>query len=153
MNEEQTKSGIRSILIGVAGIALGWFANGGYVSADQISGIMSSPVFISFVTMISGAIWGLITHKQSNAVAVVAAMAADPSSPVKGVVMEPTIEGLGITKAITSSNPDAPIAAAGSTAALTIAKVPTTPTQTNGEHEESKARSSSSSSKDYQTEM
>jgi hypothetical protein len=72
MNQEQVKSAIRSIVI-----AFGSFAVGrGWITTEQLS-FLGSDTFLmaigAVVSLAAGA-WGVYTHNQTNAVAVVAAM-------------------------------------------------------------------------------
>jgi hypothetical protein len=117
MNTEQIKSAIRW-LIGAFGMGLaGWFAHSGYVSQQQVMDVLNSPVFMSLAVSLVSAVWGLVTHTQSNAVAVVAKIAADPTSSVVGVVT--TNDAAGRTLA--NSLP-AEVAAANTSGADMIAK-------------------------------
>ncbi len=121
MNDEQAKSGLRSLLIGIAGLIGGWFAHKGYITTEQITAIVSSPVFVTVATMIAGAVWGLINHTQANAVAVVDKIAKDPASPVKAVITTNTQAGRdlasdlpGLTTVVAGTQ-DAKAAATGAT--------------------------------------
>jgi hypothetical protein len=123
MNEEQIKSAIRSLVSAFGGMLAGWGASKGWVTADQILGVLNSESFIGAVAAIAAGTWGLFTHKKSNAVAVVTAMARDPESPVKAVVVEPTPEGRELVRAVTPSEPGskAGVVIAGTPAAATVA--------------------------------
>lgn len=105
MNPEIIKGQIRSMIIVISGIGIGWFANKGYISADQVMGILNSPVFLSIATAAAGFIWSAITHRHDNAVAVVAAMAADKTSPVRGVILESTVAGRELAASIQPTSP------------------------------------------------
>ena len=100
LNTEQVKSAIRW-LIGAFGMGLaGWFAHSGYVSQQQVMDVLNSPAFLSFAVSLVGAIWGLVAHTQSNAVAVVAQIARDPKSDVVGVVTKNTAEGRALAESL-----------------------------------------------------
>lgn len=116
-NPEQTKSVIRW-LIGAFGMGLaGWFAHSGYISQQQAMDILNSPAFLSAAVSVVGVVWGLMAHTQSNAVSVVAKIAADPNSPIVGVVTTNTAEG----RALATSMP-AEVQAAGTAGANSIAQ-------------------------------
>jgi hypothetical protein len=74
------------------------------------------------VMLVAPVIWDLFVHKQSNAIAIVAAIAADPASPVKAPIMENTVVGRRLADDIKKSNPDAVIEVAGTAAAANVAK-------------------------------
>lgn len=93
MNQEQIKAQIRTWLVGLAGVILGWFANKGWITTEQITGILNSPVVAAIITMGAGAIWSAFVHSDKNAVAVVDAMAKDPASAVQAVITTATPEG------------------------------------------------------------
>lgn len=117
-NVEQVKGQLRTYIAAFGGIIAGWFAHSGYVTADQVLGILNSPAFLGAATIVVSAVWSLLVHKQSNAVAVVTAMGADPANPVKGVVIEQTVAGRQLMDTVSS-----PLAVpAGSAAAATMAK-------------------------------
>lgn len=116
MNPEIVKGQIRSVLIAVGGLVAGWFAARGWVSEQQVTAVLSSPVFAAVITMASGFIWSAVTHTEHNAVAVVTKIAEDPASPVRGVIMEPTVEGMKIAHAISG-----PVVSAGTSSARDLA--------------------------------
>ncbi len=82
----------------------------GYVTEENWT--LLSGVIVSIVP----AVWTLFNHTQSNAVAVVAKMKQDPTSPVKGVIVEPTAAG---NKMVAEVGPA--VAMAGTPAATAIA--------------------------------
>lgn len=122
-NVEQIKSGIRWFVTTFGGFIAGWFASKGWFSVDEVISVLNNPVLISAAASLFVGGLGLFVHKQSNAVAVVAAIAADPTSPVKGVVVERSEAGRTLATNISNSNVDAVIAPAGSDAAERIAKL------------------------------
>jgi hypothetical protein len=83
MNVEQVKSAVRWLIatFGPIVIAHGYASQG---TLEMIGGALVS---------ITPLIWGMVTHTQSNAVAVVDTIAKQPDSPVKAVITEPTKEG------------------------------------------------------------
>lgn len=105
MNPEIVKGQIRSIIIALGGLAGGYF-----LSPSQDASL--APVFGAFATMAAGFIWSAVTHRHDNAVAVVAAMAKDKDSPVRGVILEPTVAGRVLTESIAATSPGA-VAPAG----------------------------------------
>lgn len=109
MNPEIMKGQLRSLIIACAGMVAGWFAYKGWISAERAMDILTGPVLGALATAGSGAIWSALTHRQSNAVAVVAQIAKDPTSAVKGVVTEPTAAG----RELAASIPGPQVAAAG----------------------------------------
>lgn len=117
MNPEMMKGQIRALLIAVGGLAAGWLISKGWMSESAWTAIMNSPVAAALATMASGFIWSALTHTESNAVAVVDAMAKDPTSPVKGVILLPTTEG----RALAASIPGSTAVVAGTHEATAIA--------------------------------
>jgi len=116
MNPEIMKGQIRSAIIAIGGVIAGWFAAKGWITTEQLSDIVTSPVMISVATMAAGFIWSAVTHTKKNAVAVVVEIAKDPTSPVRGVVTEPTSDGLEWASVI-----EGPVAVAGSLEAKSLA--------------------------------
>lgn len=117
MNPEIMKGQIRSLIIAVGGFVAGWFAFKGWITTEQLSSLLSSPVAGAVASMAAAFIWSAMTHRQGNAVAVVDAMAKDPTSPVKGVILEPTTEG----RALAASIPGVTAVVAGTPMAAAIA--------------------------------
>lgn len=103
MNQEQLKSTLRTFIAMFGGAIAGWAAHSGWITADQVLAILNSETFLGLAVAVAGGVWGLFVHKQSNAVAIVAAMKKDPESPVKGVVVEPTEAGRKLVKEIDGS--------------------------------------------------
>lgn len=93
MNPEMLKGQLRSLLIGVAGLVGGWFAAKGWITTEQVTAILSSPVAAALATMAAGFIWSAVTHTETNAVAVVNDIAKRPDSAVRGIITEPTHAG------------------------------------------------------------
>lgn len=121
-NVEQVKSSIGWFVTTFGGFIAGWFAAKGWFTVDQVTTVLNSPALIAGAASVVVFVWRLFVHKQANAVAVVAALAADPASPVKGVVVEPTIEGRKLASDIANAIPAAVVAPAGTAAAANIAK-------------------------------
>jgi hypothetical protein len=102
MNEEQVKSGLRTFLATFGGLIAGWFAAKGWFTINQVESVLNSPTFISLAGSVIVGIWGIVTHTQKNAVAVVATIAEDPASPVKGIITTNTLAGRDLAKDIPS---------------------------------------------------
>lgn len=117
MNQEQVKSAIRSLITTFGGVIAGWFAAKGWFTIDQVTSVLNSPTTISILASVAAGIWGLVTHTQANAVAVVDTIAKQPNSPVKAVVTEATPEGRDLAAAL----PGSTTVVAGSQAAATVA--------------------------------
>lgn len=118
MNQEQVKSAIRSLITTFGGLIAGWFAAKGWFTIDQVTSVLNSPTTISILASLAAGIWGLMTHTQKNAVAVVDTIAKQPDSPVKAVVTEPTDAGRDLAAAM----PGNTTVVAGSIGAATLAK-------------------------------
>jgi hypothetical protein len=114
MNAEQVKSAVRWLVSFVGGfiVAKGW------VKADQLTALLSNEAVMGALAGGAVLVWGMFTHTQSNAVAVVATIAEDPTSPVKGVVTTNTAEG----RALARDTPSDTVVAAGTPEATAIAK-------------------------------
>lgn len=108
MNPEQIKSFIRWVqaTIGPFLITHGYASSG---TIELVAGILIS---------LAPLVWSMFTHTEKNAVTVVDAIAQNPNSPVKAVVMEPTVEG----KDIADSIPGNTTVVAGTMAAANLAK-------------------------------
>lgn len=113
MNQEQVKSTIRSVLTAVGGFALAL----GWAKAQNIIDMLQNEAVLGFVASLAAMGWGLFRHKQSNQVAATVAIAAQPDSPVKGIITENTPEGRQLALSI-----DGPVAASGTANAADIAK-------------------------------
>lgn len=90
MNQEQIKSAVRWVIASFGPIII----QHGYASAGTLE--MLGGVIVSLAPLI----WGMITHTQTNAVAVVDTIAKQPDSPVKAVITEPTEAGRELAAAI-----------------------------------------------------
>jgi len=89
------------------------------IPADQVTVLQGSVIAIlgaapPLVTLV----WGLFAHTEAKAVAVVDAIAKDPTSPVKAVIMSPTAAG----NAVVLSLPGNTTVTAGSAAAVKAAQ-------------------------------
>jgi hypothetical protein len=76
-NIEQMKSLARWALAWASGIATGYLGAKGVLTADQLSqvaGFFNSETVVTLLVSGGAAVWGLVTHTQTNAVAVVAEM-------------------------------------------------------------------------------
>ena len=102
----------------VGGVVAGWFAAKGWFTIDQVTSVLNSPTTLSVIVSIASLVWGMFTHTQTNAVAVVDTIAKQPDSPVKAVVVEPTAEG----KALAETMPGNTTVVAGTVAAASVAK-------------------------------
>jgi hypothetical protein len=117
-NPEQVKSAVRWLITTFGGGVAGWFAAKGWFTIDQVTSVINSPTTVAVVAALVSGAWGLITHTQKNAVTVVDTIAKQPDSPVKAVVMEPTIAG----RELADSLPGNTTVVAGTTAAVTLAR-------------------------------
>jgi hypothetical protein len=108
VNPEQAKSLARwfSSVVGP------FLISHGYVSAGGLE--IGIGVFVSLAPLV----WAMFVHTQTNAVAVVDAIAKQPDSPVKAVVTEPTTAG----RELAASMPGNTTVVAGSQSAETVAK-------------------------------
>lgn len=110
MNSEIIKGQIRSFIIAISGIIGGFL-----MSPEQYAGI--APIIGVFATMAAAFVWSGFSHTEANAVAVVAAIAQNPESPVRGVLTESTNAGHELAESISG-----PIAVVGTAAADRIVK-------------------------------
>lgn len=117
MNPEQAKSSVRWAVTAFGGMVAGFLAGKGWVSADTVMSALNSEAFLSFAATVVMLIWGLVTHTEGNAIATVAAIADDPTSPVRGIVTANTNEGRALANSIETKA----VAAAGTPEAKTIA--------------------------------
>jgi hypothetical protein len=100
MNRQQILSLVRDLLK-IVGVGL---ASKGAVSADAWDVWTTVIVEVVGCGLIVGPIiWSQFTHTQSNAVAVVDAIAKEPMSAVKGVILEPTAAGRELAASIPGS--------------------------------------------------
>lgn len=107
MNQEQAKSAVRWIIATFGPFII----SHGYASASSLE--MIGGVIVSAIPLILS----MFNHTQTNAVQVVATIAADPASPVKGVVTTSSAEGVALANSI----PGPAVAPAGSSDAKVIA--------------------------------
>lgn len=114
MNAEQVKSAVRWLVSFVGGfiVAKGW------VKADQLTALLSNEAVMGALAGVGVLAWGMLTHTQANAVAVVDTIAKDPASAVKGIVTSSSVEGI----ALAASLPGGETVPAGSSQAVQIAK-------------------------------
>lgn len=117
-NPEVIKSAVRWVITTFGALLAGWFAHSGYITANQVTDILNSPVFMSLAVSAVTGIIGLFVHTQANAVKIVDEIAKDPTSPVVGVVTANTPAG----KALADAMPGHTTAAANSVAASAIAQ-------------------------------
>ncbi len=115
MQPEQVKSQIRVWLTGLAGVVLGWFASKGWINEASISAILNSPVVVAVLGMAATAVWSWFSNTDKALVAKVDALAKDPTSPVKGVIVTNSAAGHELTSGTT-------VVAAGSPQATDLAK-------------------------------
>lgn len=117
MNQEQIKSAVRWVLSTFGGVIGGFFIGKGWVTADQVTSILSNETVIALISSgvitLIGLIWGQVVHTDAAAVATVDAIPA-----VAGVVTKPTLEG----RALAATTPSPTVAAAGTAEAKEIAK-------------------------------
>ena len=96
MNPEQAKKIARWLGSGAGGFLVGWAVSRGFQYGDLVNQILSSELFIGLATSTIIGVWSYLSGRMPALVAVVDALAKQPDSPVKGVVMEPTAEGAAI---------------------------------------------------------
>jgi hypothetical protein len=108
MNQEQIKSAVRWLIASFGPVII----QHGYASTGTLE--MIGGVAVSLAPLI----WGMITHTQTNAVAVVDTIAKQPDSPVKAVIAEDTPAGHDMAAAL----PGNTTVVAGSSAASNLAK-------------------------------
>ena len=118
MNIDQAKSAVRWFVSTFGGMIAGWFMAKGWFTVDQVMSVLNSPTVLSLAASLIVGGWGLMVHTQKNAVAVVDTIAKQPDSPVKAVVMEPTVEG----KALADAMPGNTTVVAGTVAAASAVK-------------------------------
>ena len=105
----------------IGGMVMGWFASKGWhLSPDEAKNLVSllqSPEAVGLIISAGSGILGLMAHTQANAVAVVTKIAADPNSPVVGIITANTPEGRSM-----AAVPATEIAVANSPGANAISK-------------------------------
>lgn len=112
-NTEQLKSIVRWLITAFGGGIAGWLAHRGFITTDQVMGILNSETFIGLVVSAISLVWGLFTHTQVNTIA-----AANAIPAVRGVITAPTAEGKALAEAV----PAATVVPAGTAAAVQVAK-------------------------------
>ncbi len=117
MNQEQAKASVRWAVTTFGSAIAGFVAGKGWVSADTVMSVLTSEIFLSGASAVAMLVWGLFAHTQKNAVAVVATIAEDPASPVKGVITTDTLAGRDLARDIPSET----VKAAGSQDAKNLA--------------------------------
>ncbi|SRR6266478_10228559 len=90
MNQEQVKSFVRWLQATLGPILV----SHGYISSSNME--IVAGVVISLVPLV----WSIFVHTQTNAVAVVDAIAKDPASPIKAVIVAPTASGIELARAL-----------------------------------------------------
>jgi hypothetical protein len=90
MNEEQAKSFERWVSATIGPFLI----SHGYLNDGNLQLILG--IFVSLAPLI----WSMFNHTQSNAVAVVDALAKDPANPVKAVILQSTSAGRELAEAI-----------------------------------------------------
>jgi hypothetical protein len=83
-NNEQLKSLVRWALSWASGVAIGVLTAKGWLTPDQlaqVSSFFSSETLVTLLVSAGAAVWGLVAHTQTNAVAVVAEMPGTVVSP------------------------------------------------------------------------
>ena len=113
-NTEQIKSMVRSLLAWIGGILSTWGVIKNWGAAEQVTNFFSSELMLGAVMWLISFIWGLMNHKEANAVAVVNAL-----PQVAGVIPANTPAGRELAVAVNSPT----VAVAGTPKALEIAKV------------------------------
>lgn len=106
-NAEQVKSAVRWIITTLGPILVSY----GLIDESTLSVVGGA------ILSLTPLIWSMFTHTQTNAIAVVDAMAKDPTTPVLGVITAPTAAG----RALAESIPGSTVVPAGTPAAEKIA--------------------------------
>lgn len=106
-NAEQIKGILRAIIPAI----LAYAAAAGWISEGNI------PTYTAVAVTILTAIWSMMTHTETNAVSVVGAIAQQPFSAVKAVILEPSAAGVEMSKATPET-----VVTAGTTQAATFAQ-------------------------------
>ena len=108
MNIEQVKSAVRWLIATFGPFLIAH----GYASSGTLE--MAGGVVVSLAPLL----WSMLTHTQTNAVAVVDTLAKQPDSGVKAVVTDNTVAGAALANAM----PGNTTVIAGTQAAVTVAK-------------------------------
>lgn len=104
-SQDQIKSALRTLIAAVGGAVAGWAIAKGWITQDQATAILSNQQVLDAVSVLlltgvgslaafGSGVWGLITHKQANMVATVAAM-----PDVAEVKVMPTQAGVDLANA------------------------------------------------------
>ncbi len=104
MNQEQVKAAVRWMIATFGPLIIAH----GYATSGTIE--LAGGVIISLIPLA----WGLFAHTEANTIAVVDTIAKDPDSPVKAIIVAPTVEG----KVLAASLPGDTTVVAGSTVAV-----------------------------------
>lgn len=121
-NQQQVADWLRTGLGTLGGIIMGWFAARGWtLTPDEQKSVLSllqSPELVGLIMSGITAVMGYMAHTHQAAVATVAQIAADPKSPVVGVVTTNDAAGRQLAESIAHLT----VAAANSQAAVSIAQ-------------------------------
>jgi hypothetical protein len=116
MNTEQLKSAVRWLIATFGPFLIAH----GYASSGTLE--LAGGVLVSLAPLI----WGMFTHTETNAVLVVDTLAKKQDSPVKAVILEPTVAGRELADALPGNTTvvagSTAAQVAGSTSAVTLAK-------------------------------
>jgi hypothetical protein len=99
LNEAQVKSAVRWLITTAGGFLTGYVVSRGWLTAEQVSSIMSSELVLGIIALIGSGVWGLISK---TAPALVTQVERLPQ--VAGVVTTPTPEGRQLAEAVPSPN-------------------------------------------------
>lgn len=113
MNPEQSKDLVRHVVTLFGGMIAGWFAAKGWLTTEQVMGVLNSPAFIGIVGALVTGAWGFISRSDKNMVA-----AADAVPGVQGVITKRNQEGIALAESVPSET----VAPAGTVQAEAVAK-------------------------------
>lgn len=100
MNPGLIQKASRWVLTTFGGILIGWAASRGYQWGDIITNLLSSDAAVGVVTVAITAIWAWASSRLPAVAKLVDAFAKDPASPVKGLVVAPTQEGVQLANQV-----------------------------------------------------
>lgn len=108
MNTEQLKSSVRWLIATFGPFLIAH----GYASSGTLE--LAGGILVSLAPLI----WGMFTHTEANAVAVVDTIAKEPGTPVKAVILDTTPAG----RELAASLPGDTTVVAGTAAAAAVVK-------------------------------
>ncbi len=100
MTPQAKESAIRTVIQTIGGIIGGIFVYKKWATEDQVSSFLNGDLMgavIGFLVSAAGGAWGQKANSEAGLVSAVGALAADPKSPVKGVIVDNTSAGQALT--------------------------------------------------------